>query len=84
MNRKVDESPKFLMIVEMDLDIFDNCIQEGSIAIHANMQTVSFMCDVNTEKYPSLTFRFKGNDEALIPAFEEMTARLRGKKRRLE
>ena len=26
LNENVDEPPKFLMIVEMDLDIFDNCI----------------------------------------------------------
>ena len=79
LNRNVDEPPKFLMIVEMDLDIFDNCIQEGSIAINANMQTVSFMHDVTMENYQSLTFEFM-EAEAMIPAFDEMTDRLREKR----
>ena len=79
LNHKVDEQPTVLMIVEMDLDKFDNCIQEGSIAIHANMQTVSFMHDVTMENYPSLTFEFV-EAEAMIPAFDEMTDRLREKR----
>ena len=63
----------------MDLDTFDECIEKGSIVVHAGMKTISFMLDVNEGNYPTFESKLMGG-EAMIPAFQGMMAHLRQKK----
>ena len=74
LKNSVDEAPKFLTCVSLDLQIFDECIQAGTIVIHAHMKTAMFMRDVTPENYPSLDMCFKGNDVAIESAFNDMLA----------
>ena len=74
LTNRVDEAPKFLTCVSLDLQIFDECIQAGTIVIHAHMKTAMFMRDVTPENYPSSEMCFKGNDVAIESAFNDMLA----------
>ena len=75
----VTEPPKCLLIAQMDLDTFDECIEKGSIVVHAGMKTISFMLEVNEGNYPTFESTLMGS-ELMVPAFQDMTAQLRQKK----
>ena len=75
----VTEPPKCLLIAQMDLDSFDDCIEKGSIVVHAGMKTISFMLEVNEGNYPTFESTLMGS-ELMVPAFQDMTAYLRQRK----
>ena len=73
---RVSDKPKYLISVSMDLHEFDNCIQDGSIQIHASTKTVKFMSPMIVANYPTMQFLAKGHETAIAKAFEEMRRRV--------
>ena len=84
LTNSVDEAPKYFICASMDLKIFDDCIQAGTIDIHAHMKTAMFMRDVNPENYPTLEMQVKGNDVAVESAFNDTLAHFQEQRRQRE
>ena len=80
MVKSVSEMPRYLLQMWMDLEEFDNCIQDGTIEIYPSMYTVVLMQDAVPENYATIQYQVMGTSPDILDgAFHELYAEVAAK-----